>query len=121
MKTGFVDFHCPVDLFKDMDSAVSDADAAGIYTLSVTTTPKGWPRNHKLTRLTKRARAAAATSASSRSSFATGCRSCCRHIPLGRILSAGELYWRRRSGRRFELLPIFRLAKRFCMKRLLKA
>src|ERR1019366_3356819 len=41
-----------------MDSAVRDADAAGIYTLSVTTTPKAWPRNHELTRHTKRVRAA---------------------------------------------------------------
>ena len=58
MKTVLVDFHCHLDLFKDMDSAVRDADAAGIYTLSVTTTPKAWPRNHELTRHTKRVRAA---------------------------------------------------------------
>ena len=58
MKTGFVDFHCHLDLFKDMDSAVRDADAAGIYTLSVTTTPKAWPRNYELTRHTRSVRAA---------------------------------------------------------------
>ena len=58
MTTGFVDFHCHLDLFKDMDSAVRDADAAGIYTLTVTTTPKAWPRNHELARQTKRVRAA---------------------------------------------------------------
>jgi TatD DNase family protein len=58
MTTGFVDFHCHLDLFKDMDSAIRDADAAGIYTLSVTTTPKAWPRNYELTRQTRRVRAA---------------------------------------------------------------
>jgi TatD DNase family protein len=58
MKTGFVDFHCHLDLFKDIDSAVRDADADGIYTLSVTTTPKAWPRNYELTRHTKYVRAA---------------------------------------------------------------
>jgi hypothetical protein len=55
MTTRYVDFHCHLDLFKDMDSAVRDADAAGIYTLTVTTTPKAWPRNRDLARQTKRA------------------------------------------------------------------
>jgi TatD DNase family protein len=58
METGLVDFHCHLDLFQDMETAVRDADAAGIYTLTVTTTPKAWPRNHELTRHTRRVRAA---------------------------------------------------------------
>jgi TatD DNase family protein len=58
MKPSLIDFHCHLDLFPDPASAVSDAEAAGIYTLTVTTTPKAWPRNHDLTHKTKYVRAA---------------------------------------------------------------
>lgn len=58
MKAAFVDFHCHLDLFPDPVSAVSDAEEAGVYTLTVTTTPKAWPRNHDLTHKTKYVRAA---------------------------------------------------------------
>lgn len=58
MKPALVDFHCHLDLFPDPASAVSDAEAAGIYTLTVTTTPKAWPRNYELTHKTKYVRAA---------------------------------------------------------------
>jgi len=58
MKPALVDFHCHLDLFPDLVSAVSDADTAGIYTLTVTTTPRAWPRNYDLTRKTKYVRAA---------------------------------------------------------------
>ena len=58
MLPALVDFHCHLDLFPDPVSAVSDAENAGIYTLTVTTTPKAWPRNHDLTRKTKYVRAA---------------------------------------------------------------
>ncbi len=58
MKPALVDFHCHLDLFPDPDSAVRDAEAAGIYTLTVTTTPRAWPRNYDLTRKTKYVRAA---------------------------------------------------------------
>lgn len=37
--------------------AVNEAEEAGIYTLAVTTTPKAWPRNYELTRLTRHVRA----------------------------------------------------------------
>jgi TatD DNase family protein len=57
MTPSFVDFHCHPDLFEDFASAVADAEAAGIYTLTVTTTPKAWPRNDELTRTTKHVRA----------------------------------------------------------------
>jgi TatD DNase family protein len=57
MTTALVDFHCHLDLFPDLASAIADADAARIYTLTVTTTPKAWPRNHELTRATKNVRA----------------------------------------------------------------
>ena len=58
MQAALVDFHCHLDLFPDPVSAVRDAEAAGIYTLTVTTTPKAWPRNHDLTQKTKYVRAA---------------------------------------------------------------
>lgn len=45
-----VDFHCHLDLYPDHAAAIAAAEAAGIYTLSVTTTPKAWPRNRDLTK-----------------------------------------------------------------------
>lgn len=53
-----VDFHCHLDLYPVHEAAVSRAEAACVYTLSVTTTPKAWPRNHELTRDTRYVRAA---------------------------------------------------------------
>jgi TatD DNase family protein len=58
MTPEYVDFHCHLDLFPDPQSAVRAAEAEGIYTLTVTTTPKAWPRNHELTRDTRHVRAA---------------------------------------------------------------
>jgi TatD DNase family protein len=58
MKPAVVDFHCHLDLFEDPVSAVRDAEEAGVYTLTVTTTPKAWPRNHELTHGTRHVRAA---------------------------------------------------------------
>lgn len=49
MNPSFVDFHCHLDLFPDLCSSINDAESAGIYTLTVTTTPKAWPRNLELT------------------------------------------------------------------------
>lgn len=37
-----IDFHCHLDLYREPQLAVEDADTAGIYVLSVTTTPKAW-------------------------------------------------------------------------------
>jgi TatD DNase family protein len=53
-----VDFHCHLDLYPDHEAAIARAEAARIYTLSVTTTPRAWPRNHELTRDTRYVRAA---------------------------------------------------------------
>ena len=53
-----VDFHCHLDLYSDHEAAIARAEAAGIYTLAVTTTPKAWPRNLELTRGTRYVRAA---------------------------------------------------------------
>ena len=57
MKPPLVDFHCHLDLYPDFESAVAKAEKAGIYTLAVTTTPKAWPRNFEITRLTRHVRA----------------------------------------------------------------
>lgn len=53
-----VDFHCHLDLYPDFEAAVAKAEAARIYTLTVTTTPMAWPRNHALTVGTRYVRAA---------------------------------------------------------------
>lgn len=53
-----VDFHCHLDLYPDHEAAIARTEAARIYTLTVTTTPKAWARNHELTRHTRYVRAA---------------------------------------------------------------
>ena len=53
-----VDFHCHLDLYPDHEAAIARAEAAGVQTLTVTTTPKAWPRNFELTRGTRHVRAA---------------------------------------------------------------
>lgn len=55
---GLVDFHCHLDLYPGQVAAVRDAEAAGVFTLAVTTTPRAWPRNHELAQQTKYVRAA---------------------------------------------------------------
>lgn len=57
-QTTGVDFHCHLDLYPDLEAAIAKAEAARIYTLTVTTTPKAWPRNYELTRQTRFVRAA---------------------------------------------------------------
>jgi TatD DNase family protein len=57
MTTTLVDFHCHLDLYPSLDSAVREAEEAGLYTLAVTTTPKAWPRNYEVTRFTPHVRA----------------------------------------------------------------
>ena len=52
MKPQYVDYHCHLDLFPDPKAAIEAANSAGIHTLTVTTTPKAWPRNCELTRNT---------------------------------------------------------------------
>jgi TatD DNase family protein len=47
-----VDFHCHLDLYPDPEVAVAEAAAAGVYTLTMTTTPRAWPRNRSLTQKT---------------------------------------------------------------------
>lgn len=53
-----IDFHCHLDLYRDPRLAVEDAVRAGIYVLSVTTTPKAWRRTQELARGCPRIRTA---------------------------------------------------------------
>lgn len=53
-----VDFHCHLDLYPDHEAAIARAEAAQVYTLTVTTTPKAWSRNNALTKDTRFVRAA---------------------------------------------------------------
>lgn len=55
---GLVDLHCHLDLYPDHQTAVMEAEEAGVFTLAVTTTPRAWPRNHELAQRTKHIRAA---------------------------------------------------------------
>lgn len=57
LQTGGVDFHCHLDLYPDYEAAIARAEAARIYTLAVTTTPKAWTRNNEMTRRTSYVRA----------------------------------------------------------------
>lgn len=55
---GLIDFHCHLDLYSDHVRAIRQAEDAGVYTLTVTTTPKAWARNFELTKSTQFVRAA---------------------------------------------------------------
>lgn len=58
MTTRLVDFHCHLDLYPDLEAAIAECERLGIYTLTVTTTPKAWPHNKKLLEKTKYVRVA---------------------------------------------------------------
>ena len=53
-----VDFHCHLDLYPDFAAAVQRCEEAGIYTLTVTTTPRAWEHNHAVTSPMRYVRAA---------------------------------------------------------------
>ena len=53
-----IDFHCHIDLFPDPQTLIKEIDAAGIYVLAVTTTPKSWTHLQELLRDSKRIRSA---------------------------------------------------------------
>lgn len=50
MHTSLVDYHCHLDLYPDFESLIKDCEQKQIYTVTVTTTPRAWPRNHALTK-----------------------------------------------------------------------
>jgi TatD DNase family protein len=45
-----IDFHCHLDLFDDPETIASQSEAANIYVLSVTTTPKAWRKTSALSK-----------------------------------------------------------------------
>lgn len=51
-----IDFHCHLDLYPDPELEVREANAARVYVLSVTTTPRAWVRTAKLAQGHKRIR-----------------------------------------------------------------
>jgi len=53
-----IDFHCHLDLFPNPADAVAEADRTGVYALSVTTTPKAFPKTAMLAKGRKRIRTA---------------------------------------------------------------
>jgi TatD DNase family protein len=53
-----IDFHCHLDLYPNPEREVRDVEAARVYVLSVTTTPKAWPRTAQLAKGHKRIRTA---------------------------------------------------------------
>lgn len=57
-KSVLVDFHCHLDLYPDQAAAVEECERLGVFTLAVTTTPRAWPRNHRLAAATRHVRAA---------------------------------------------------------------
>ena len=58
MAPKLVDFHCHLDLYPDFPEMVRECERLGIHTLTVTTTPRAWPRNRDLTASTRYVRAA---------------------------------------------------------------
>lgn len=53
-----IDFHCHVDLFPSPERAAEEIDRSGIYVLSVTNTPKAFPKTSQLAKGRKRIRTA---------------------------------------------------------------
>jgi TatD DNase family protein len=54
----WVDFHCHLDLFKDHQALIAECDREQVATLTVTTTPKAWPRNRELAERSRHVRVA---------------------------------------------------------------
>lgn len=55
---GLSDFHCHLDLFPDIETAIAQRERDAVFTLAVTTTPKAFPRNKELAECTQYVRAA---------------------------------------------------------------
>ncbi len=53
-----VDFHCHLDLYPDHVAAIDQRERERVFTLTVTTTPRAFPRNKELADRTKYVRAA---------------------------------------------------------------
>lgn len=55
---GLIDAHCHLDLYPNYEQILNKTELAQIYTLTMTTTPRAWRRNHELTHNKKYIRAA---------------------------------------------------------------
>lgn len=53
-----IDLHCHIDLYDNPSAVLERAEKAGIYVLSVTTTPKAWAGTNQISRKHKRVRTA---------------------------------------------------------------
>lgn len=53
-----IDFHCHVDLFPSPERAADEIERAGTYVLSVTNTPKAFPKTAQISKGRKRIRTA---------------------------------------------------------------
>ncbi len=53
-----VDFHCHLDLYPNYEATVAERERDGVFSLTMTTTPKAWPRNLQVTKSTQHVRAA---------------------------------------------------------------
>lgn len=58
MRAGLIDFHCHLDLYADHLAAIERCERDGVFTLTVTTTPKAWARNYELASVTRHVRVA---------------------------------------------------------------
>lgn len=57
-KPRWIDFHCHLDLYPNHVQLIEECDRLGIATLTVTTTPKAWPRNQELAKNARHVRVA---------------------------------------------------------------
>lgn len=58
MTAPLVDYHCHLDLYPDFENIIEECEKNQIYTLTMTTTPRAFPRNFELTKNKKYVRAA---------------------------------------------------------------
>ena len=54
----WVDFHCHLDLYPDHEALIAECDREEIAVLTVTTTPKAWPRNREMAAASRHVRVA---------------------------------------------------------------
>ncbi len=54
----WVDLHCHLDLYRDHAALIAECDREAVATLTVTTTPKAWPRNREMAASSRHVRVA---------------------------------------------------------------
>lgn len=50
MYASLIDYHCHLDLYPDFEQLVNKCEHDQIHTITVTTTPRAWPKNYELTK-----------------------------------------------------------------------